>query len=138
MLFPNLGQYSLTISNNIMEVYVTGAWDVAMAELLIEEMTPLAQQFNNTSWAAIIDCRRWVMSTPECQGIVREGITNNISLGLKRSAYVVDSNQIKHAQLERTNPQLKSDDPMLKVYQREYFTNYLEAFKWLSTEGYNP
>lgn len=138
MLFPNLGQYSLTISNNILEVYVTGAWDVAMAELLVEEMSPLAEQFEQRPWASIIDCRRWVMSTPECQAIVREGIKNNISLGLKRSAYVVDSNHIKHAQLERTNPQFKSDDPMLKQYERQYFTNYLDAFKWLGQEGYHP
>lgn len=138
MLFPNLGQYSLTTSNTILEVYVTGAWDVGMANLLIDDMLPLVKQFNQQPWAAIIDCRRWVMSTPESQGIVREGIFNNIRQGLRRAAYVVDSNHIKHAQLERTHPQMKSDDPILKHYKREYFTNYLDAIKWLRAEGYEP
>ena len=138
MLFPNLGQYSLTVSNNILEVYATGAWDVGMAKILTDEMAPIARQFEQRPWAAIVDCRRWVMSTPECQGIVREGIIDNIRNGLKRAAYVVDTNHIKHAQLERTHPQMKSDDPILKAYEREYFTNYLDAIKWHREEGYQP
>lgn len=138
MRFPNLGQFSLTVSNDIMEVYATGAWDVGMANMLTEEMAPLAKQFNLRPWAAIIDCRRWVMSTPECQAIVRESIFNNIRHGLCRAAYVVDVNNIKRTHLERTHPQMKSDDPILKKYQRDYFTNYLDAIKWLRDEGYQP
>ena len=138
MLFPNLGQYSLTVSNNILEIYATGAWDVGMANMLNDEMAPIVRQFEQHNWAAIVDCRRWVMSTPECQSIVREGIFDNIRNGLKRAAYVVDTNHIKHAQLERTHPQMKSDDPILKAYKREYFTNYLDAIKWLREEGYQP
>lgn len=138
MLFPNLGQFSLTVSNNILEVYVTGAWDLAMANLLVDEMLPVSETFNNIPWAAIIDCRRWVLSTPESQVKVREGIARNISKGLCRAAYVVDTNHIKHAQLERTNPQMVSNNPALKAYKRQYFTSYLEALKWLQGEGYTP
>ncbi|MEC7823355.1 MAG: hypothetical protein VYD12_02400 [Pseudomonadota bacterium] len=138
MLFPNLGQFSLTVSNNILEVYVTGAWDLAMANLLVDEMLPISEEFNNVHWAAIIDCRRWVLSTPESQVKVREGIARNIEKGLRRAAYVVDTNHIKHVQLERTNPQLTDSSPTLQVYERQYFSSYLEALKWLQSEGYTP
>ena len=67
-----------------------------------------------------------------------EGIFDNIRNGLRRAAYVVDTNHIKYAQLERTHPQMKSDDPILTAYEREYFTNYLDAIKWLREEGYQP
>ena len=138
MLFPNLGQFSLTVSNNILEVYVTGAWDLAMANLPVDEMLPISEEFNNVHWAAIIDCRRWVLSTPESQVKVREGIARNIEKGLRRAAYVVDTNHIKHVQLERTNPQLTDSSPTLQAYERQYFSSYLEALKWLQSEGYTP
>ena len=109
-----------------------------MANLLVDEMLPISEEFNNVHWAAIIDCRRWVLSTPESQVKVREGIARNIEKGLRRAAYVVDTNHIKHVQLERTNPQLTDSSPTLKAYERQYFSSYLEALKWLQSEGYTP
>ncbi|GGF79782.1 hypothetical protein [Alteromonas lipolytica] len=138
MLFPNLGQYSLTVSNNMLEVYVTGAWDINMATDVVEEMKSVVEEFNDQPWAALMDCRRWVLSTPESQVIVRESILHNIRHGLRRSAYVVDSGNVKRAQLARTHPEMNSSDPMLALYKREYFTNYLDAIKWLRAEGFEP
>lgn len=137
MQLPKSGQFTLTVSGNIMEVFATGTWDVETAEQLEEEMRPLANNFNGQPWAALMDGRRWVMSTPECQNQLSVTIKRNIQDGLKCSAYVLDSVSLKRLQLERTHPE--TDPALVGVdYQREYFSDYFSALKWLAQQGYAP
>lgn len=137
MRFPKYGNYSLDVSGNVLEVFATGAWNLKTTEFFIEEMHELIAKFDNKPWAALMDGRRWVLSTPECQTRLAEAIKVNISRGLTRSAYVLDSGMVKRAQLERTHPS-KHRDFESSNYERDYFHKYFEALNWLHKEGFSP
>ncbi|CAB9492512.1 hypothetical protein [Alteromonas macleodii] len=137
MRFPKYGNYSLDVSGNVLEVFATGAWNLKTTEFFIEEMHELIDRFDNKPWAALMDGRRWVLSTPECQTRLADAIKVNISKGLSRSAYVLDSGMIKRAQLERTHPSNQRDFETSN-YEREYFEKYFEALNWLHKEGFSP
>jgi len=137
MRFPKYGNYSLDISGNVLEVFATGAWNLKTTEFFIEEMHVLIDRFDDKPWAALMDGRRWVLSTPECQTRLAGAIKVNISKGLTRSAYVLDSGMVKRAQLERTPPS-KQRDIETSNYEREYFEKYFEALNWLHKEGFSP
>ena len=106
MRFPKYGNYSLDVSGNVLEVFATGAWNLKTTEFFVEEMHELIAKFDNKPWAALMDGRRWVLSTPECQTRLAEAIKVNISRGLTRSAYVLDTGMVRRAQLERTHPKV--------------------------------
>lgn len=137
MRFPSYGQYTLDISGNMLEVYATGAWNLATTEALVEELTVLIRSFDNAPWAALLDGRRWVLTTPECQKLLASAINRCIERGLQRSAYVLDMGMVKRAQIERTHPDHQADGPLAN-YQRQYFDSYFSALKWLRAEGFNP
>lgn len=137
MRFPKYGNYSLDVSGNVLEVFATGAWNLKTTEFLIEEMNELIARFEGKPWAALMDGRRWVLSTPECQTSLAEAIKVNISRGLTCSAYVLDSGMVKRAQLERTHPSNEKGFDS-KHYKREYFMHYFEALNWLHKEGFSP
>ena len=137
MRFPKYGNYSLDVSGNVLEVFATGAWNLKTTEFFIEEMHELIVKFDNNPWAALMDGRRWVLSTPECQTRLAEAIKVNISRGLTRSAYVLDSGMVRRAQLERTHPS-KHRDFEASNYERDYFHKYFEALNWLHKEGFSP
>lgn len=137
MRFPKYGNYSLDVSGNVLEVFATGAWNLKTTEFFIEEMHALIDRFDNKPWAALMDGRRWVLSTPECQTRLADAIKVNISKGLCRSAYVLDSGMVKRAQLERTHPSNQRDFETSN-YEREYFEKYFEALNWLHKEGFSP
>ncbi|QPG05363.1 hypothetical protein IT774_14840 [Salinimonas marina] len=132
MRFPTYGQYALDVSGNMLEVYATGAWTRATTEAAIEEIYALLPKFNQQPWGALLDGRRWVLTTPECQNRMAEAILHCIDHGLSRSAYVLDPGMVKRAQLERTYPNTTAD------YQRNYFQSYFAALNWLHTEGFCP
>ncbi|MEC8788304.1 MAG: hypothetical protein VXX33_17440 [Pseudomonadota bacterium] len=137
MRFPKYGNYSLDVSGNVLEVFATGAWNLKTTEFFIEEMHELIAKFDNKPWAALMDGRRWVLSTPECQTRLAEAIKVNISRGLTRSAYVLDTGMVRRAQLERTHPS-KQRDAESANYERDYFQKYFEALNWLHKEGFSP
>ncbi|MCB4436703.1 hypothetical protein LHL20_10730 [Alteromonas sp. McT4-15] len=137
MRFPKYGNYSLDISGNMLEVFATGAWNLRTTELFVEEMHDIVSKFDNQPWAAIMDGRRWVLATPECQTCLADAIKVNITRGLCRSAYVLDAGMVKRAQLERTHP-AKQRDFEVVGYEREYFDKYFQALNWLHKEGYSP
>ena len=137
MRFPKYGNYSLDVSGNVLEVFATGAWNLKTTEFFIEEMHELIAKFDNKPWAALMDGRRWVLSTPECQTRLAEAIKVNISRGLTRSAYVLDTGMVRRAQLERTHPS-KHRDAESANYERDYFQKYFEALNWLHKEGFSP
>ena len=137
MRFPKYGNYSLDVSGNVLEVFATGAWNLKTTEFFIEEMHELIVKFDNKPWAALMDGRRWVLSTPECQTRLAEAIKVNISRGLTRSAYVLDTGMVRRAQLERTHPS-KHRDAESANYERDYFQKYFEALNWLHKEGFSP
>ncbi len=137
MRFPKYGSYSLDVSGNVLEVFATGAWNLKTTEFFIEEMHELIAKFDNKPWAALMDGRRWVLSTPECQTRLAEAIKVNISRGLTRSAYVLDTGMVRRAQLERTHPS-KHRDAESANYERDYFQKYFEALNWLHKEGFSP
>ncbi|MEC7530284.1 MAG: hypothetical protein VX807_12795 [Pseudomonadota bacterium] len=137
MRFPKYGNYSLDVSGNVLEVFATGAWNLKTTEFFIEEMHGLIAKFDNKPWAALMDGRRWVLSTPECQTRLAEAIKVNISRGLTRSAYVLDTGMVRRAQLERTHPS-KHRDAESANYERDYFQKYFEALNWLHKEGFSP
>jgi len=118
-------------------VFATGAWNLKTTEFFIEEMHELIAKFDNKPWAALMDGRRWVLSTPECQTRLAEAIKVNISRGLTRSAYVLDTGMVRRAQLERTHPS-KHRDAESANYERDYFQKYFEALNWLHKEGFSP
>ncbi|MEC7359314.1 MAG: hypothetical protein VX914_04870, partial [Pseudomonadota bacterium] len=125
------------VSGNVLEVFATGAWNLKTTEFFIEEMHELIAKFDNKPWAALMDGRRWVLSTPECQTRLAEAIKVNISRGLTRSAYVLDTGMVRRAQLERTHPS-KHRDAESANYERDYFQKYFEALNWLHKEGFSP
>ena len=137
MRFPKYGNYSLDVSGNVLEVFATGAWKLKTTLFFIEEMHELIAKFDNKPWAALMDGRRWVLSTPECQTRLAEAIKVNISRGLTRSAYVLDTGMVRRAQLERTHPS-KHRDAESANYERDYFQKYFEALNWLHKEGFSP
>ena len=137
MRFPKYGNYSLDVSGNVLEVFATGAWNLKTTEFFIEEMHELIAKFDNKPWAALMDGRRWVLSTPECQTRLAEAIKVNISRGLTRSAYVLNTGMVRRAQLERTHPS-KHRDAESANYERDYFQKYFEALNWLHKEGFSP
>lgn len=137
MRFPKYGNYSLDVSGNVLEVFATGAWNLKTTEFFIEEMHELIAKFDNKPWAALMDGRRWVLSTPECQTRLAEAIKVNISRGPTRSAYVLDTGMVRRAQLERTHPS-KHRDAESANYERDYFQKYFEALNWLHQEGFSP
>lgn len=137
MRFPKHGNYSLDVSGNVLEVFATGAWNLRTAEAFTDEMHELTDRFENTNWAALIDGRRWVLTTPECQQCITEAIKVNIAKGLRRSAYVLDTGMVKRAQLEHTHPG-KTQAFNLEGYERQYFVHYFEALNWLHKQGYSP
>lgn len=137
MRFPKYGHYALDVSGNVLEVFATGAWNLKTAQLFVEDMHDLTLRFEKKPWAALMDGRRWVLSTPECQQCLAEAIKINVTNGLRRSAYVLDSGMVKRAQLERTHPGNEIDFE-LPGYQRDYFNTYFDALNWLNTEGYSP
>lgn len=137
MRFPNYGNYSLDVSGNILEVFATGAWNLRTTENFVEEMHDLTSEFRDQTWAALMDGRRWVLATPECQACLADAIKVNITRGLRRSAYVLDSGMVKRAQLERTHP-AKQREFEVAGYEREYFETYFGALNWLHKEGYSP
>ena len=137
MRFPKYGNYSLDVSGNVLEVFATGAWNLKTTEFFIEEMHELIAKFDNKPWAALMDGRRWVLSTPECQTRLAEAIKVNISRGLTRSAYVLDTGMVRRAQLELTHPS-KHRDAESANYERDYFQKYFEALNWLHKEGFSP
>ena len=132
MRFPTYGQYALDVSGNMLEVYATGAWTRATTEAAIEEIHALIPKFEQQPWGALLDGRRWVLTTPECQNRMAESIMHCIDYGLTRAAYVLDAGMVKRAQLERTYPCTTGD------YQRHYFQSYFSALNWLNDEGFSP
>jgi len=137
MRFPKYGNYSLDISGNVLEVFATGAWNLHTAQAFVEEMHEVIDRFGTAPWAAIIDGRRWVLSTPDSQQCLSDAIKENITRGLHRCAYVLDSGMVKRAQLEHTHPG-KAQAFNLQGYERQYFSNYFAALRWLNDEGYSP
>ena len=137
MRFPKYGNYSLDVSGNVLEVFATGAWNLKTTEFFIEEMHELIAKFDNKPWAALMDGRRWVLSPPECQTRLAAAIKVNISRGLTRSAYVLDTGMVRRAQLERTHPS-KHRNAESANYERDYFQKYFEALNWLHKEGFSP
>lgn len=137
MRFPLQGHYALDTSGNLMEIFATGAWNKATAEAMAEDMHRLAQSLAGNPWAAIIDGRRWVLSTSDCQNELAAAIKKNISLGMTRSAYVLEAGMVKRAQIERTHPHLREEMADTN-YERAYFTSYFEALCWLEGEGFTP
>ncbi|MBU3023987.1 hypothetical protein [Aestuariibacter sp. A3R04] len=137
MRFPLQGHYALDVSGNVLEVYATGAWNKATAEALAEDMHRITEPLSGTPWAVLMDGRRWVLSTPECQNVLTVAIKKSIAKGLVRSAYVLDSGMVKRAQLERTHPHLR-EDISNHNYDRAYFTRYFEALCWLERDGFTP
>lgn len=137
MRFPSYGQYSLDKSGNMLEVYATGAWTMPTTRAFVEELTLLATSFDSQPWAALLDGRRWVLTTPECQKVLADAIVMCIENGLQRSGYVLDSGMVKRAQIERTHPNLH-DHSLYPHYTRHYFDGYFAALKWLKAEGYSP
>ncbi|GEM_PF-202309 len=137
MRFPLQGHYALDISGNLLEIFATGAWNKATAEAMTEDMHRLAQTMCGEPWGAIIDGRRWVLSTPDCQNVLAAAIRKNISMGMTHSAYVLEPGMVKRAQIERTHPHLRTEmaDP---GYERAYFTSYFEALCWLEGYGFTP
>lgn len=137
MRFPLQGHYALDVSGNILEVYATGAWSKSTAEALADDMFRVVEPLSGHPWAVLMDGRRWVLSTPECQNVLTLAIKKCITKGLVRSAYVLDSGMVKRAQLERTHPHLRED--MAKSnYERAYFNRYFEALCWLQERGFTP
>ena len=61
----------------------------------------------------------------------------NISRGLTRSAYVLETGMVRRAQLERTHPS-KQREFETSNYEREYFQKYFQALNWLHKEGFSP
>jgi hypothetical protein len=137
MRFPKYGNFALDISGNVLEVFATGAWNLKTAEAFTEEMYDLVLRFEDKPWAALLDGRRWVLSTPETQQLLTDAIKSNITRGLSRSAYVLDSGMVKRAQLEYTHP-AKERAFNLQGYERNYFQNYFSALNWLNKEGFSP
>lgn len=137
MQLPKSGQFTLTVSENVMEVFATGSWDNDIALQLEQSMRPLVDAFGGRPWAALMDGRRWVMSTPECQNQLSQTIKRNVESGLVCSAYVLDSASLKRLQLERTHPE-KHPELAHTGYQREYFSDYFSALKWLASQGFAP
>ncbi len=137
MRFPSYGNYSLDISGNVLEVFATGAWNLRTTQGFVEDMHNLITKFDNTPWATLVDGRRWVLSTPDCQSCLSDAIKTNIACGLKRSAYVLDTGMVKRAHLERSDPTTHRD-PELAHYQSAYFETYFGALNWLHSEGYSP
>ncbi|MEG3766666.1 hypothetical protein, partial [Alteromonas sp. 14N.309.X.WAT.G.H12] len=109
----------------------------ATAEAFAEDVNRAAQPLRGKPWAAIMDGRRWVLSTPDCQNILTEAVANNISMGLVRSAYVLETGMVKRAQLERTHPHLR-EESISPHYERAYFSSYLTALCWLEEGGFTP
>lgn len=137
MRFPQYGHYSLDLSGSLMEVFATGAWNGKTAEAMTVEMHELVRTFNGQPWGALIDGRRWILATPECQKVLADAIKYNVQHGLRRAAYVLDPGMIKRAQLQRTHPGSAADIDT-SAYQREYFTTYFAALNWLASEGFRP
>ena len=135
MRFPKYGNYSLDVSGNVLEVFATGAWNLKTTEFFIEEMHELIAKFDNKPWAALMDGRRWVLSTPECQTRLAEAIKVNISRGLTRSAYVLDTGMGRRDQLERTHPS-KHRDAESANYERDYFQKYFEKSLWIRKNSF--
>jgi len=137
MRFPHYGNYTLDISGNVLEVFATGAWNLKTAHMFVEEMHELTLRFKDKPWAALMDGRRWVLSTSECQQCLTEAIKVNISNGLRCSAYVLDSGMVKRAQLEHTHP-AKDHSFALRGYERAYFSHYFEGLNYLHQHGFSP
>lgn len=137
MKFPKYGHYALDFSGNVMEVFATGSWNLHTVQSLSSDMQELVHRIGGAPWAALMDGRRWVLATPDSQQALSEQIRFNIRHGLRRSAYVMENSMVKKAQLERTYP-LQQDPGYQPDYQREYFTSYFEALKWLHEEGFSP
>ena len=137
MRFPLQGHYGLDISGNLLEVFATGAWNKATAEAMAEDMHRLAHTMTGAPWGAIIDGRRWVLSTPDCQNVMAAAIKKNITMGMTRAAYVLEAGMVKRAQIERTHPHLR-EEMADSDYERAYFTSYFEALCWLESEVFTP
>ncbi|MEW9797446.1 hypothetical protein [Alteromonas sp. CYL-A6] len=137
MRFPSYGSYALDVSGNVMEVFATGAWNIETAKTFVADMQDIVRTFDNQPWAALMDGRRWVLSTPDCQNYLASAIKDNIRHGLRYSAYVLDAGMVKRAQLERTHPSNDRDFDV-STYQREYFTRYFQAVNWLAERGFTP
>lgn len=137
MRFPRYGHYSLDVSGNLLEVFATGAWDLKTAEAMVVDMQDIVRLFEGKPWGALMDGRRWILSTPDCQSCLSEAIKENIRHGLTRAAYVLDPGMVKRAQLERTHPSADKDFAV-GDYQREYFTTYFSALNWLASQGFKP
>ncbi|CAD5252823.1 conserved hypothetical protein [Alteromonas sp. 38] len=137
MRFPKYGNYTLDISGNVLEVFATGAWNFKTAEAFTEEIHDLVVRFDDKPWGALLDGRRWVLSTPDTQQVVIDAIKYSITKGLRRSAYVLDTGMVKRAQLEYTHP-AKERDFNLLGYERNYFQHYFAALNWLDKEGFSP
>lgn len=137
MQFPPYGNYSVDISGNVLEVFAVGAWNLKTTQIFVEEMHSLIKRFEGKPWAALMDGRRWVLTTPDCQTCLSEAIKTNITMGLCRSAYVLDSGMVKKAHLERTHPS-KQRDLEFPTYERQYFERYFQALNWLHQEGFSP
>lgn len=137
MRFPKYGHYAFDLSGNVLEIFATGAWNLQTAEMFAVEMHELVDSFKGQQWAALLDGRRWVLSTPECQSCLKEAINVNIAKGLRCSAYVLDVGMVKRAHLERMHP-ANDKNFTFEGYEREYFTSYFDALKWLNNKGYSP
>lgn len=137
MRFLKSGNFTLDKSGNVVEIFATGAWDLATTEAMMEEVHSLTQDLAHQPWGVLIDCRRWVLTTPECQNAMAKGIRHQIDRGLSRTAYVMDSGMVKRAQIERTHPDFRQHQQD-QCYQREYFYSYFKALKWLETQGFTP
>ena len=85
MRFPKYGNYALDISGNVLEVFATGAWNLKTAEAFSEEMHDLVDRFEDKPWGAILDGRRWVLSTPDTQQVVIDAIKYSITKSLLRN-----------------------------------------------------
>lgn len=136
MRFPSYGQYSLETSGNMVEVYATGAWSMPTTRAFVDELKLLAESFEQP-WSALLDGRRWILTTPECQKVLADAIVMCIDNNLKRAAYVLDAGMVKRAQIERTDPNLQTRQNY-PDYQRDYFYSYFDALKWLKAQGFEP
>ncbi|WP_100641871.1 hypothetical protein [Alteromonas facilis] len=128
-LSGNQGSFQLERNGDIVELIAIGCWDERLAHEFLTQVKQLIAPLDGRTWATIVDVREWELGTPEFQEVITQGTEEQVSLGLRREAYVIDESQVKMFQIDAMMPQGDA-------YYARYFKTYIDAFAWLNQEGF--
>lgn len=126
---PNKPRYELRKDNQVLVVYVYGAWNEGIAKRFIRAFKALAKTVWDKPWAHIVYLEEWALSTPAVEPMVKEMLEWCVDNGMSHTVRVYAPDPLKDFQIN------KMFEEGYKNHIVAHFENVDDAFEYLAQQG---